>query len=143
MAVQTIIALACGSSAPTAVVHATVTSRVDPEPLATAELRANHVHGTGCSWSLPHDPRPRFVMVDDHALLKEGGRVIRLERDPGAHDLFPFTYDRWRATGLTIAVVIEQPLVRDGEEGFTGPAVITIRRSGISRRLTGTVSCGT
>lgn len=113
------------------------------QPLSPAILKAAKIHGTGCVWRQTARGSPLLAMTDDRAVVRLGEQTIGLSPAPEAHDLFPFTFDRWQAGDLTIAIRTAAPLVREDEERLTGRAVITIRQAGVSRQLSGVVSCGT
>lgn len=113
------------------------------QPVSPAILAAANIHGTSCVWRRTARGPLLLALSDDHAVVRIGDRTIILSPASGAHDLFPFTFDRWQAGDITIAIKIEQALAREDEERLTGRAVVTIKRDNVSQRLTGVVSCGT
>jgi hypothetical protein len=113
------------------------------QPLSPALLAAAKIHGTGCVWQRTARGPILLAMSDDHAVVRGGDKTIVLLPTPDAHDLFPFTFDRWQADGLTVTIKVALRLTRENDDRLTGPAIVTVKRDAGSQRLTGVVSCGT
>jgi hypothetical protein len=98
--------------------------------------------GTGCSWSLAKDRRMRFAAADNRAIVRLASGIVRLRPADGAGDLFPFTYDRWTGTGVTVVVTPVGPSSWKGTEVSEGAANIEVRTAGRRWVTRGRLSCG-
>lgn len=114
-------------------------------PLQTMGLRDGEITktlGTGCTWS-DGEPRAwRMAMTERRAAVKRNGRHVVMSPAPGARDLFPFTYDRWKGGGMSIRVRETGKTRRMGTEAFETPSTLSITEKGITRNWRGHLSCG-
>ena len=110
--------------------------------ITSAEMTSAGVRGTGCSWQLGGERAARLVMIGDRALVKLAGRLVPLNPGPGALDMFPFTFDRWRRDDLGIVVRKLGPTRWIGTEKLGGRTDLTLVRSGRRTVLHGSRECG-
>ena len=113
-----------------------------PEPMTLDQVVEAGAGGTGCSWSKTGDHRMRFAAADDRAVIRLAGRIVVLAPAPHARELFPFTFTDWQAKGLSARLTQIGPARRLGSEATNARATLTITVGGTSRRLAGTMSCG-
>jgi hypothetical protein len=111
-------------------------------PLSSAQIRAAKAIGTGCSWSLAEDRRIRFGAADDHAVVRLPSRVVSLRPAAGAHDLFPFTHDRWSGDGVAVGVAPVGPATRKGSEALEVAADLEVNVGGRIWKRRGLMVCG-
>ncbi len=114
----------------------------DPLPLSSAQIRAVKATGTGCSWSLVVDRRIRFVAADDLAVVRLPSGVVSLRPAADAHDLFPFTHDRWTGDGVAVSVASVGPATRKGSETLEQAADLEVDVGGRLRKRRGLMVCG-
>ena len=69
------------------------------------DWRAAGLDGTGCYWSPRQGGPIHFVAAGAKAMTRIDGRVVILKPRRGARGLFPFTYDAWQSSDLTIRVL--------------------------------------
>lgn len=110
--------------------------------LTHEQVRKAGAAGTGCSWSLANDHRTRFAAADDHAVVRVAKGIVALRPAIGAHDLFPFTYDRWKGEGIVLRVLPHGTASRNGSETLEQSAAIEIRMGGMRRIERGRLICG-
>lgn len=111
------------------------------QPLAADDRQAAGVGGTGCSWRSQVGAGERFAMSDRIAIARIGRRRIVFGPHRAARDLFPFTFDRWRAAGTTVRVMAGAGK-RIGTETMDMPARLMVTIRGRSSVLDGTMVCG-
>lgn len=125
----------------------TVTVAATPRPVVLeattmADWRAAKLDGTGCYWSPRRGGPIHFVAAGNTAMTKVRGRIVVLEPRRDAKALFPFTHDAWRADDLTIRVVDTARVRAMGYETVTTDAVLVVTRRNVTRRLRGSMICG-
>lgn len=138
------VALLAVSSAIAAGGHAGRTP-TDPPRLQTitaAEMRANGIRGTGCSWSLRGESEVRLAVAGDRGLAKVDGRLIPLRPWGGARDLFPFTFDRWVNGALSIRIRERGPGRMAGGETVASIADLEVVAPDGRRTVRGALECG-
>lgn len=125
-------------------VAAAPASRAPPplQPLTQTDLRQAALHSTGCYWYGSGGGSVRLVMADDRAAAKIAGKLVVLSPDVGAGDLFPFTFDRWRAHNIAIEVVASGPARRLGSEAVRQAETVAVTIKGTKRLLRGKMICG-
>lgn len=111
-------------------------------PLSSAQIRAAKATGTGCSWSLAKDRRIRFAAADDHAVVRLPSGVVALRPAADAHDLFPFTHDRWSGDGVTVSVASVGPATRKGSETLEQAADLEVSVGATIWKRRGLMVCG-
>lgn len=111
-------------------------------PLSFAQIRAAKAIGTGCSWSLAKDRRIRFAAADDHAVVRLPSGVVALRPAADAHDLFPFTHDRWSGNGVAVSVASVGPATRKGSETLEQAADLGVSVGATIWKRRGLMVCG-
>ena len=111
-------------------------------PLSSAQITAARATGTGCSWSLTKDRRIRFAAADDHAVVRLPSGVVALRPAADAHDLFPFTHDRWSGERVAVRVASVGPAKQRGSEALEEAADLEVNVSGRIWKRRGLMVCG-
>lgn len=111
-------------------------------PLSSAQITAAEATGTACSWSLAEDRRIRFAAADDHAVVRLPSGVVVLRPASDAHDLFPFTHDRWSGEGVAARVASVGPATRKGSETLEQAADLEVSVGGKIWKRRGLMVCG-
>ncbi|MBD8735361.1 hypothetical protein [Sphingomonas sp. CFBP 13706] len=112
------------------------------QPMTRAQVMEAGAGGTGCSWSMTGDRRMRFAAAGDRAAIRLGRAVMVLAPAPRSRELFPFTFADWRGEGVTVRVGQVGRARWVGTEASTARATLTVSMRGVSRRIGGTLSCG-
>lgn len=111
-------------------------------PLSSAQIGAAKATGTGCSWSLAQDRRIRFAAADDHAVVRLTSGVVALRPAADAHDLFPFTHDRWSGDGVIVIAASVGPATRKGSETIEQAADLEVSVGATMWKARGLMVCG-
>lgn len=106
------------------------------------DWRAAGMDGTGCYWSARRNGPILFAANGRTAMTGVAGRVVVLEPAAGARELFPFTYDAWRAPGLKVRILDAAVVRAMGYETVTTDATLVVDLKGHTRRMTGWLICG-
>lgn len=136
-----LMTMACLATSPSSIA-ATVKRNGPLRATTMRDWRAAGMDGTGCYWSARRNGPILFAANGRTAMTGFAGRVVVLEPAAGARELFPFTYDAWRAPGLKVRILDAAVVRAMGYETVTTDATLVVDLKGHTRRMTGWLICG-
>ncbi len=136
-----LMTMACLATAATSFA-ATVKRNGPLQATTLRDWRAAGMDGTGCYWSARRNGPVLFAANGRTGMTRVAGRVVVLKPSAGARELFPFTYDAWRAPGLKVRILDAAVVRAMGYETVTTDATLVVSRHGENFRLRGSMICG-